>query len=162
MIGTKTAVIALTLVLSVLLPVSAMAHDEMTTACENLVLDYAYYRDRPDADGVAALFTEDATFTLSGDVWKGREAIRKRIAAGVGGPVFRHMMSTIRIERVDASTAKGVSYATVYSAPAGELPRPVKDFAALGEYHDVFKKAADGRWRIAKREFIMVMVPEQE
>lgn len=55
-------------------------------ACRQTVLDYAYYRDRPDADGVAALFTDDATFTLGADKFVGREAIRARIQAGVQGP----------------------------------------------------------------------------
>lgn len=127
-------------------------------ACRQTVLDYAYYRDRPDADGVAALFTDDATFTLGADKFVGREAIRARIQAGVQGPVFRHMMSTIKIMPVNEREARGVSYAAVYSGAAGPLPVVVADFLALGEYHDEFVRQGKA-CKIRSREFVQVIVP---
>ena len=129
-------------------------------ACEELVLNYAYYRDRPDADGVAAQFTEDARLEVLGQTFIGRDKIHARIEAGKGGPVFRHMMSTIRIFPVDQNQATGVSYVTVYSAPPGDMPQPINNFAAVGEYHDRFVRTAEG-WKIAERKFVFVFAPAE-
>lgn len=134
---------------------TAVATADVRQACEDLVLDYAYYRDRPDADGVAELFTEDAKLTVLGETWTGRQAIHERIVAGMQGPRFRHMMSTIRIFPVDANSATGVSYVTVYTSPPGDGPQPVNGFAGLGEYHDKFVRTEAG-WRIAERTFVLV------
>ena len=145
--------------LSLLLPVCAMA--DVRQACTDLVLDYAYYRDRPDAAGVANVFTEDARLSVLGQTYTGRKAIHDRIVAGADGPIFRHMMSTIRIFPQDAKNATGVSYVTVYSAPRGEGPQPVERFAGVGEYHDKFVRTDEG-WRIAEREFVLVFTPPAE
>ena len=131
----------------------------ITTACRDLVLDYAFYRDRPDADAVADLFTHDAEFVIQGQTFRGREEIRTRIVRGQGGPVFRHLMSTIRIFPENAQHARGVSYATVYSAPPGTQPLSLQSPAAVGEYHDEFELTQDG-WKIRRREFFAVFVPD--
>ena len=132
--------------------------DAWPDACEAVVLDYAYYRDRPDADAVANLFTEDAVLQVLGREYAGRKAIHDRIVAGEGGPVFRHMMSTIRIFPVDGDLATGVSYVTVYSAPGEDGPVPVESFAAVGEYHDEFVRTESG-CKIKRRDFVPVFVP---
>jgi hypothetical protein len=137
---------------------NASAHGDWLDDCRQVVLDYAYYRDRPDADGVANLFTLDGTFTIGPDTFSSREAIRNRIALGTDGPLFRHMMSTIHIEPVSKDEASGISYATVYVAPPGDLPRQVSAFAALGEYHDSFVREG-GTCKIKVREFVRVLVP---
>lgn len=129
--------------------------------CEAVVLDYAYYRDRPDAQAVANLFAEDAVLQVMGQEFTGRKAIRDRIVAGAGGPIFRHMMSTIRIFSVDAERATGVSYVTVYSGTredGGDGPVPVETFAAVGEYHDEFVRTGAG-CKIKRRDFVPVFLP---
>ena len=152
----KSSVLVLLVALAV--PGVVSAHPTWLDACEQAVLDYAYYRDRPDADNVAKLFTSDGTFKMAQDVFSGRDAIHQRIKDAEGGPVFRHMMSTIHIEQSGEDTARGVSYATVYLAPPGELPITITDFAALGEYHDEFVRQGEG-CLIRNREFIQVFVP---
>lgn len=117
--------------------------------CINLVTDYAIYRDRFDAEGFSSLFTEDASLTVGGQTWVGRANIRARIEGLKNGSSIRHLMSTIRITPVDADNATGISYATIYSAPAGSTT--VEGFALIGEYHDTFVRTADG-WKISKRE----------
>ena len=141
----------------VAMPSAALAN-AWPDECEAVVLDYAYYRDRPDADAVAGLFAEDAVLQVLGSEYTGREQIRGRILAGVGGPIFRHMMSTIRIFAIDDDHATGVSYVTVYSAPPGEGPVPVDTFAAVGEYHDQFVRTETG-CKIKRRDFVPVFVP---
>lgn len=140
------------------LKVNATAHGDWLDDCRQVVLDYAYYRDRPDADSVANLFSIGGTFTIGPDTFSSREAIRNRIAAGADGPIFRHMMSTIHIEPLGENEATGISYATVYVAPAGDLPRQVGVFAALGEYHDTFVREGE-TCKIKAREFVRVLVP---
>jgi hypothetical protein len=130
-------------------------HDEsIEAACTELVLDYAYHRDRLDPDAVAALFSDDATMSVLGDVYNGRAAIKQRMIDGRGGPVTRHLMSTIRIFPIDRDRATGVSYATVYMAPRNDTDNPltVEGFAGIGEYHDEFVRTAEG-WKIKVREF---------
>lgn len=117
--------------------------------CINLVTDYAYYRDRFDAVGFSNLFTEDASLTVVGQTWVGRSEIRARIEGLDSSGKIRHLMSTIRIEPIDELHASGVSYATIYSAPAGS--NSVEGFAIMGEYHDSFVLTESG-WRISNRE----------
>ena len=129
-------------------------------ACTDLVLDYAYYRDRPDAQRVADLFAEEAILTVLGQQFKGRDAIRARLQGAAQGPVFRHLMSTIRIFVESDRRATGVSYVTVYSAPSGDLPAPLSVPLGVGEYHDVFV-STDAGWKIERRSFVPVFMPEQ-
>ena len=140
------------------LTVNATAHGDWFDDCRQVVLDYAYYRDRPDADGVANLFTKDGTFTIGPDTFSSREAIRNRITAAADGPIFRHMMSTIHIEPLSPDSATGISYASVYIAPPGDLPRQVSAYAAIGEYHDTFVREGE-TCKIKAREFVRVLVP---
>ncbi|MEE4281572.1 MAG: nuclear transport factor 2 family protein, partial [Pseudomonadales bacterium] len=120
------------LLLLAVMPVAGYAdnYKRVIEACTNLVLDYAYFRDRPDAEGVASLFAEDAQLTVLGQTFVGRAAIAERIRDAAGGPIFRHMMSTIRIFPDNESHARGVSYVAVYTASAGQLPRPLQQPAA--------------------------------
>ena len=115
--------------------------------CINLVTDYAFYRDRFDAEGFASLFTDDATLTVVGQTWNGRNDIRQRIKGMDNTTTIRHLMSTIRIVPVDDNHATGVSYATIYSTPAGS--NAVEGFAIMGEYHDEFVRTPQG-WKIQK------------
>lgn len=151
-----TLFLALSLVLSGC--TTNTTNQSLEAACEALVLDYAYYRDREDvqlaAQGVATVFTEDATLTVSGQSFTGRQAIFDRIADQTNPPLFAHLMSTIRIFPESATKATGVSYATVYVAPRPKDGSALAEgFAAVGEYHDEFRLTNQG-WRIAKRTFI--------
>lgn len=117
--------------------------------CINLVTDYAYYRDRFDAAGFSSLFTDDASLSVGSQTWVGRDDIRARIEGLDSSTTIRHLMSTIRIEPIDEHHATGVSYATIYSVPAGS--NAVEGFAVIGEYHDSFVLTESG-WKISKRE----------
>jgi uncharacterized protein (TIGR02246 family) len=129
----------------------SLAADDVYWACSNLVTDYAYHRDQFNAEEFADLFTEDATLTVVGQTWVGRDNIQQRIEELKTGSTIRHEMSTIRIVPVDADNATGVSYATIYSAPAGETS--VSGFALMGEYLDEFVRTTDG-WKISKRVLV--------
>lgn len=136
------------------LPAAGVSAGEIEDACTELVLDYALYRDRFDADPYANIFAEDAVLTVLGQVYTGRAAIRQRLLDGRDGQITRHMMSTIRIFVQDDQTASGVSYVTVYGANPGEFPLDAA-VTAVGEYHDKFVRTAQG-WKIARRTFVPV------
>ena len=126
--------------------------DATEDACRQLIMDYAWYRDHPDANAYAALFTEDAELSILGEMFKGRAAIAQRLTGTSGSTV--HLISTIRITKVDDDTASGVSYVTVYTAPAGTGPHTVGGYAAIGEYHDNYRRT-DAGWQIAKRALVV-------
>jgi uncharacterized protein (TIGR02246 family) len=129
----------------------SLASDDVYWACRNLVIDYAYHRDQFNAKEFASLFTSDAELTVVSQTWVGRSEIEQRIEGLKTGSSIRHEMSTVRIVPVDEEHATGVSYATIYSAPAGVTT--VSNFALMGEYHDEFVRTDDG-WKISKRVLI--------
>ena len=137
---------------------SGQAAAEVRTACTELVLDYAFYRDRLDANAVGELFTEDAVMTVLGQVLTSRKAIQARIETGAGSAT-RHLMSTIRIFQQSADRASGVSYVMVVGAPPGDLPMKADGFLAVGEYHDQFVRTEAG-WKISQRTFVPVFEPK--
>lgn len=130
---------------------------EVEDACTDLVLDYAYYRDRLDAEAFADIFAEDAVLSVLGQDFVGRDAIGARLRNADAGDILRHLMSTIRIFPVNEQQARGVSYVTVYSGSAGDLPRPLAQPLAIGEYHDQFTRTSSG-WKIQRREFVPVFM----
>lgn len=127
---------------------SAFADEDVYRDCTNLVYGYAYHRDQFNAEEFSNLFTEDAHLTVLSNSWQGRDAIRERIVQLKNGSTIRHEMSTIYIQVIDTHHATGVSYATLYSAPAGV--DTVTGPSLIGEYRDEFLLTDEG-WKIAKR-----------
>jgi uncharacterized protein (TIGR02246 family) len=127
---------------------SAFATEDVYRDCTNLIYGYAYHRDQFNAEEFSNLFTEDASLTVLSNSWQGRDSIRQRIEQLKNGSSIRHEMSTIYIEVIDARHATGVSYATLYSAPAGE--DTVTSPTLIGEYRDEFLLTDEG-WKIDKR-----------
>ncbi len=135
------------------------ADDAIRAACTELVLNYAFHRDRLQARPFAQLFTTDAQLLVLGATFVGRQAIYQRLAdtrADDQALSTRHMMSTIRIFAEDNNHATGISYVTLYAAPAAKgIPAEVDGFLIVGEYHDNFVRTADG-WKIRRREFVPI------
>jgi uncharacterized protein (TIGR02246 family) len=114
--------------------------------------------DTLDADMYANVFTEDATYVVTGTVYEGREAIRKIVtdlkearardqAQGVESAALYHVMSNSSIELIDDEEARHTSYAqTVRAAEGGQF---VVGF--MGRYEDQIVKR-DGRWQILSRK----------
>ena len=139
-----------------LLPGFIRADEAAVRACTQLVMDYAVHRDNGNAEAYAALFAKNASLSLLGDSWQGREAILERMRTAPAQTSL-HLMSTVRIQVESPDRATGVSYAEVYIEPAGELPLATQGFAAIGRYHDRFERTDEG-WRIAERRFERVLV----
>ncbi|MCP5185317.1 MAG: nuclear transport factor 2 family protein [Pseudomonadales bacterium] len=131
-----------------------MSHaDDVEAACQRLIMDYAWYRDHPDAEAYGNLFTEDGTLTLFGETFRGRDAIRQRLISPTGGGTL-HQVTTLRVRQTGPDSAEGQSYVTVYVFARGDDPHVVPGFAGVGEYHDLYQRTADG-WRIASRTLKM-------
>ncbi len=128
--------------------------ERIELACQRLVHAYAVHRDRLDAAAFGDLFSEDATLSVLGSTFTGRAEIMQRLLDADPAVMSHHHMSTVLITAQSTDKASGVSYATVYIAPAaGAKPAEVEGFTAVGEYHDRFVKTSDG-WKIAAREFV--------
>ena len=130
---------------------------DYSKACSSVVHDYAYLRDRHDGQGVASLFTSEGSYSIFGETFLGRKAIRERVVGAEEGPVTRHLISTIEIEVEGAGKVRGVSYVTIYIGPRSGSTNPteVEGFAGIGEYHDRFVVDA-GECLIESREFVPV------
>lgn len=127
---------------------------------QELVTRYVIALDTRDADSYASVFTEDAVYEVPGNVYRGREAIRKivtdlqasrerSLAAGTEPVDLYHVMSNSSIEIVDADEARHTSYAqTVRAADNGQF---IVGF--MGRYEDVIVKR-EGRWQILSRKLV--------
>ncbi|GAB5498326.1 MAG: hypothetical protein PsegKO_06370 [Pseudohongiellaceae bacterium] len=141
-----------TVLLVISLCIAPLSHaDDVRDACSALVIDYAQYRDQFDAESFANLFTEDGILIIGESRWEGRDAIRARIEALDSSTTIRHHMSSIRITQQDAHHATGVSYAVIYSSPAGS--NAISGPALIGDYIDRYVLTEDG-WRISHRELV--------
>jgi len=122
---------------------------EITEACERLVLDYAHLADTGRMDEWAQLFAEDAEVRVSGQVQKGREAIRNAVS-GIEMATL-HCTFNIRIEVISEDRAEGTSYGATYVRPKdGPGTVAVVEPAAVGVRRDRYRRTADG-WRFESR-----------
>ena len=118
-------------------------------AIVDLLYAYAWHFDRNEPEGVAALFTEDATIDYGPEnpTIVGREAIVPAIRPGLQ-KLFKtsaHHITNPRIEPEGPDGAAGVAYVYAWHVyhsddSEGEL---------WGQYHCRFRRTADG-WRIAE------------
>ncbi|WP_207481958.1 nuclear transport factor 2 family protein [Arenibaculum pallidiluteum] len=126
--------------------------------CERLVRRFALLSDAGDADGLAALFTEDGVFarpTRPDQPVRGREAIRAAFAARPRDRLTRHFCANTVIDVLGPDRARGHSYVALYTGSAGTgaqgAAAPAADPVQLvGEYRDTFA-LVDGQWHIAER-----------
>jgi hypothetical protein len=124
---------------------------EVITACTDLFVDYARYVDFGEYDSFVELFTDDAVLDL-GFRLQGKERIKKSMSKRDPELRSRHIMTNISIDVIDAQTAHGIAYLTLYrhigpetlSATAINLQGP----AGVGHYSNTFTLTTDG-WRIS-------------
>ncbi len=151
--------LAAALLVQMLLPyasateLSAAEKREIVLECQQLVTDYAYYRDLRDADKLAELFTEDARMHVRGH-WKvGHQELRDHVNSDDMNTVSMHLMTTIKIITRDEDSASGVSYVAVAHERKAEdepAPVPLDNFVVVGKYHDTFVRTNNG-WKISER-----------
>lgn len=118
--------------------------------CGQLVIKLAMLIDRERLDEIDTVFLPDAITTAMGQEQRGIAAIRSLFRDRLAGAVVRHVLSPSLIEP-DNDGATGVTYVTVYKAPAAAGPLPLTGPEMVAEYRDRFVRSALG-WRIARRD----------
>jgi ketosteroid isomerase-like protein len=121
-------------------------------AIEDLNAAFAYHLDHDEVEPLTALFTEDALYTNGPRRSEGRDAIaaffRSRTTAGPR--TARHFYSGLRIAFDGDGQARGTS---VWLTFARDRLPPIDDCAPflVADFTDVYRRCADGRWRIQRR-----------
>jgi hypothetical protein len=123
-------------------------------ACERLVRKFAMLNDDRDHEGLAALFTEDGSFSRPLDPDNpivGRDNIMVMFRDRPPR-LSRHIMTNSVIDIASSTEARGRSYLTFVSSTDVDSPRPVKAEPAIhvGQYDDVFVLTDKG-WRFKER-----------
>lgn len=123
-------------------------------AIEALNADFAFHLDRNNAAAVLALFTADALYVNGARRTAGHAEIeaflRGRNAAGPR--TTRHMCSGLRIafDAAQPDVARGTAVWINY-AHNGTPPIDAITPFLIADFDDVYRRGADGRWRIAER-----------
>lgn len=137
-------------------------------ACRELVMRYALLRDQKATAAYVDLFTSDAVLIINGAQTTGHAQLLERLATGQATPQTTHLMSSVVIESVSPTDARGTSYVSVYvhDSPGNDEPHDPAEGAlagtgrlvAVGEYQDHFKRTSTG-WKIARRVFVTRLQP---
>ena len=122
--------------------------------CRALSIAYARALDFRDYDDLANLFTEDGVVDTVRQA-EGRAAIRASLNERPDEIRTRHVITNTFVEVIDAESARGISYVSLYrhQGPESLDPGPVEldAPAAIGHYEDAFRRTPDG-WRLARRK----------
>ena len=141
---------------SLLAELSDFESDMITITCEQLLSDYAIYRDHLEADNFANTFTTDGELILGSGSYIGREEIRKNITSRPQ-PGVAHMilLTSSIITPHNLKQASGISYAIVLNGNRpvnkGDSAIRMKGITSAVEYHTKFTNTEEG-WRISKLE----------
>lgn len=121
--------------------------------CEALSIAYARHVDYHDYAAFSDLFTVNGHLH-AGTPIDGQEKIRKAMSTRPDKLRSRHVLTNIFIDVLDADTATGISYLTLYRHIGSESLEPAAVVfdapAAVGHYTDHFERTAEG-FRIASR-----------
>lgn len=116
---------------------------------------YSQWCDDGRFDEWAELFTEDASFVVSGSVTRGRDAIREYMQAVLPAESRGKHVTTNSLIDVDGDTATAATD-YLFVRPTAQGPAIV----AAGRYDD--RLVRDGtRWRFRERTITMLSVPDR-
>src|SRR5258707_4642588 len=125
---------------------SALERLGIVQACTDLIYRFARLNDDRDADGLAAMFTQDGIFTRPtkpDEPYRGREAIRAGFRAKPATLLTRHIISNVSVTAATTTEARAHSYIQLYTAKledGANLPVPADARQLLGAFEDVFVK----------------------
>lgn len=132
-------------------------HESARMFCSSLIADYSYYVDNREFDLAVQLFTEDGCIDRPDLISMGREEIIKHWSDRPLSKVTCHICSIPSFREITESTAKSVTYFTLYYLDhVGDGPPPLVDPVAIGEFHDEFTLDECG-WRIKLRKVKAVL-----
>lgn len=131
---------------------------DIEALCTRTVNRYAIAVGERDYDTFAKLFTEDGVWQRPGSAaMHGREQIRAFMEGLPASTLVRHVNGTIRVDVIDETAARGISYTTVYNCEhytSGIAPMRGPDYVV--EYRDRFTRVSD-EWLIAVRDTTIVL-----
>ncbi len=126
-------------------------------ACRYLLMQHltAVDREPTDVEAFVGVFADEFIWKRPGTPHMrtpadGRAYIErvqaKRRGKNPHGFLQRHGLTTVCIDSIDEQTAKGVSYALIYTDPqySGTQPAPMTPPESVVEYRDLFKKTLKG------------------
>jgi len=122
-------------------------------ACEQLSIEYARLVDFRDYDNFVELFADDALLDI-GRRLEGKAAIRASIMQRAEDVRSRHVITNVFVEVLDANSARGIAYLTLYrhvgpaSARYGAIDSTQP--TAVGHYEDRYVRT-DAGWRFKSR-----------
>ena len=126
--------------------------------CSRLVTSYAFLVDRRRYAELVDLFTHDADFERPGVKVNGQDAIRSFMEARSVAIATRHVCAPSFFEKVELDEAVSITYLTMFMGEGTDTgPNDVPGIAGLAEFHDLFRRTAEG-WRIASHVARPVMV----
>jgi uncharacterized protein (TIGR02246 family) len=128
-------------------------HDQI----RHLLASYCHACDDGRFDDFAALFTEDAEFTVMGGTQTGRDAIKVWMAeAQPPERRGKHLISepAITVDDGGATASVRTDYAFVARDKSGLI------VLSSGRYLDRLARGDDGRWRFASRRIVFLGDPE--
>ena len=134
-------------------------------ACQKLQMLYGVHADRGESEAFTRLFATDGSVAVpEAPAFVGHAAIYASMEAlKAQGVTMRHVMTNPVVNVVDAETATGSCYLTVYNSraePDAVGARPIALPATMGEYADTFRRTADG-WRFQSRVLTRGFRPPQ-
>ena len=123
-----------------------------------LIAEYCHHYDDGRSDDFAALFSDDATFTVFGTTHCGRQAIRDNIGRQRPGmPPGQHVTYNSVIDTADDALTARAWTDFLYMSKTDEGFRT----SNAGRYHDRLVRESD-RWRFASRTIVFLGDPVPE
>jgi hypothetical protein len=122
---------------------------------EALIAEHAYRIDFYLSDDLGELYTEDGCLYGAGPDWIGREAVNEygRSRAVAKDRRARHVCTNFRFSQVSSDTIRGICFIMLFRSGSASLA-PAEPIA-LADAHDIYKKCADGSWRIQERRIVL-------
>lgn len=124
------------------------AHDRL--ALHELPGRYGDLIDDKDWEGLAAIFTDGATFSINGRPLASLAEIRHYMAYEANHPLA-HLMTNVYVDEIDGAIV--LSSRIVAMRPDGTIKS--------GRYRDVVVKGDQG-WRVTERVFVSTPPPAPE
>lgn len=132
--------------------------DETYAACARLTAAFAVLVDHHRYEELGELFTEDCAFERPGVSLASRADLVAFMNQRPRDQLTRHACTPPLVEDIGDGEASGICYLAFYQGERQEDgSAKLGGVAALAEYHDVFRRTAQG-WRIAKRRVVPVMM----
>ncbi len=120
---------------------------------EELVTEYGFLFDHGQADKMADLFTEDASFKGLAGTANGRaelNAIFTKTAKAM--TASRHCSTNLRLTVEAPDRASGYVLVTSYGHMGAGMGKPHAH--TVGDFEDTYVKGADGKWRFSSRKVV--------